>query len=103
MVSGRSIRPPSYPFVSDLKNEAMAVTKIDKKGQVWHLPEFYRSGTAMGRKSPGVTRYSPGSLRKRIIRSVLAPSCCCTRQGESVNILLNFTQFFETRIEYRFQ
>ncbi|MGU5551917.1 hypothetical protein ACV1EE_23845, partial [Aeromonas hydrophila] len=24
-------------------------------------------------------------------------------QGESVNILLNFTQFFETRIEYRFQ
>ena len=25
------------------------------------------------------------------------------RQGESVNILLNFTQFFETRIEYRFQ
>ena len=23
--------------------------------------------------------------------------------GESVNILLNFTQFFETRIEYRFQ
>lgn len=29
---------------------------------------------------------------------------CGTRdQGESVNILLNFTQFFETRIEYRFQ
>lgn len=26
-----------------------------------------------------------------------------TDQGESVNILLNFTQFFETRIEYRFQ
>ena len=26
-----------------------------------------------------------------------------TSQGESVNILLNFTQFFETRIEYRFQ
>lgn len=26
-----------------------------------------------------------------------------TPQGESVNILLNFTQFFETRIEYRFQ
>ncbi|MGU5688199.1 transposase, partial [Aeromonas caviae] len=26
-----------------------------------------------------------------------------TEQGESVNILLNFTQFFETRIEYRFQ
>lgn len=25
------------------------------------------------------------------------------QQGESVNILLNFTQFFETRIEYRFQ
>ncbi len=25
------------------------------------------------------------------------------KQGESVNILLNFTQFFETRIEYRFQ
>ncbi len=24
-------------------------------------------------------------------------------QGESVNILLNLTQFFETRIEYRFQ
>ncbi|WP_204356830.1 hypothetical protein, partial [Aeromonas media] len=27
----------------------------------------------------------------------------CPNQGESVNILLNFTQFFETRIEYRFQ
>ncbi|WP_429009703.1 hypothetical protein, partial [Aeromonas allosaccharophila] len=26
-----------------------------------------------------------------------------SEQGESVNILLNFTQFFETRIEYRFQ
>lgn len=31
--------------------------------------------------------------------------CQCEHcdQGESVNILLNFTQFFETRIEYRFQ
>ena len=28
---------------------------------------------------------------------------CSELQGESVNILLNFTQFFETRIEYRFQ
>ena len=28
---------------------------------------------------------------------------CQLSQGESVNILLNFTQFFETRIEYRFQ
>jgi hypothetical protein len=52
VVSGRSIRPPSYPFVSDLKNEAMAVTKIDKKGQVWHQPEFYRPGAAVERKKP---------------------------------------------------
>ena len=36
----------------------------------------------------------------QISLAVFGPSC---NQGESVNILLNFTQFFETRIEYRFQ
>lgn len=35
--------------------------------------------------------------------SILAEDDSPLVQGESVNILLNFTQFFETRIEYRFQ
>jgi hypothetical protein len=61
MVSGRSIRPPSYPFVSDLKKEAMAVTKINKKGQVWHLPEFYRPGG--GRGTPKALNWSGISAR----------------------------------------
>ena len=38
-----------------------------------------------------------------LLPSPLAGEGAGMRQGESVNILLNFTQFFETRIEYRFQ
>jgi hypothetical protein len=50
-VGGHSIQPPSYPFVSDLKIEAMAGGKIDKKGQVWHLPTFYRPALASPRQN----------------------------------------------------
>ncbi|MGU5723008.1 hypothetical protein, partial [Aeromonas hydrophila] len=41
----------------------------------------------------------------RLIQSFIATARAgiFQQQGESVNILLNFTQFFETRIEYRFQ
>ncbi|WED74711.1 cache domain-containing protein [Aeromonas allosaccharophila] len=40
---------------------------------------------------------------KSTIQRFLQLSTSLSSQGESVNILLNFTQFFETRIEYRFQ
>ena len=46
--------------------------------------------------------HSPNLVEQNIEQlATLFPNC--VTQGESVNILLNFTQFFETRIEYRFQ
>ncbi|BBG84522.1 hypothetical protein AHGSH82_016670 [Aeromonas hydrophila] len=43
----------------------------------------------------------PGLTQAQTLEQSVAQSLAT--QGESVNILLNFTQFFETRIEYRFQ
>ncbi len=52
----------------------------------------------------GFKPWSRSSIRKQDIDESQFEICTGIRiQGESVNILLNFTQFFETRIEYRFQ
>ncbi|MGU5890461.1 hypothetical protein, partial [Aeromonas hydrophila] len=58
------------------------------------------AGYLGGIDRPGRAKLEP--LRGIHINDLLG-TATTQEQGESVNILLNFTQFFETRIEYRFQ
>ena len=87
----------NWPYlepVSKLCPRGILVIRLRTEGRFIHIIEVQRRVK---------TRVDDEGKETQTEESFKGFVCSLNDQGESVNILLNFTQFFETRIEYRFQ